>query len=131
MDNFNKKKINPNDFIQKYNKQFNKSFVFPNDMKKKKVVSIKSLIACFIPILHKDWMKVKKNDVKTKKGGTSLDPPATDTITNAVQRDNQNNFFNYFPRNPPFTSVYNGADLTPNQVGNEFPPISNYSRANF
>lgn len=126
MDNFNKKKINPNEFIQKYNTHYHKSFVFPNEMKKKKAVSIKSLIACFIPILHKDWMKIKK----IKKGG-NIEPPATDTISNAVQEQNKNNFFNYFPRNPPFTSVYNGADLTPNQVANEFPPISNYSRANF
>ena len=33
MDNFNKKKINPIEFIQRYNVHYNKSLVFKNDMK--------------------------------------------------------------------------------------------------
>jgi len=126
MDNFNKKKLNPNDFITRYNSVYNKSFVFTDDLKKKKMVSVKSLIKSFIPILKKDWMKMKK----MKKGG-NLTPPATDTITNAVQQDNQNNFFNYFSRAPDFTSVYNKQDLATNQIGNNFPEISNYSRSSF
>ena len=35
MENFNKKKINPIDFIEKYNKQYNKSFILNNDLKNK------------------------------------------------------------------------------------------------
>jgi hypothetical protein len=126
MDNFNKKKINPNEFIERYNTIYKKSFVFNNDFKNKKAVSVKSLIKMFIPILHNDW----KKSMKIKKGG-NLSPPATDTIPNAVQKDNLNNFFNYFPRNPEFTSVYNKTDLLTNEVANTFPQISNYSRANF
>lgn len=125
MDNFNKKKINPNEFIQKYNVHYNKSLVFKNDMKNKKAISVKSLISSFLPILHNDW----KKSMKIKKGG--FNPLPTDTITNALHQENLNNFFNYFPRNPEFTNVYNKLDLSTNQVANEFPEISTYSRANF
>lgn len=125
MDNFNKKKINPNEFIQRYNIHYNKSLVFKNDMKNKKAISVKSLISCFLPILQNDW----KKSLKGKKGG--YNPLPTDTISNALHQDNLNNFFNYFPRNPEFTSVYNKADLSTNQIANEFPEMSTYSRANF
>ena len=125
MDNFNKKKINPNEFIQRYNLHYNKSFVFKNDMKNKKNISVKSLISVFLPILQNDW----KKSMKVKKGG--FNPLPTDTINNAIQQDNLNNFFNYFPRNPEFTSVYNKADLSTNEVGNNFPEMSTYSRASF
>lgn len=125
MDNFNKKKINPIEFIQRYNVHHNKSLVFKNDMKNKKAISIKSLITAFLPILHNDW----KKSMKVKKGG--YNPLPTDTISNALQQDNLNNFFNYFPRNAEFTSVYNKNDLITNQVANEYPEMSSYSRANF
>jgi hypothetical protein len=125
MDNFNKKKINPNEFIQMYNVHYNKSFVFKNDMKNKKAISVKSLISSFLPILHNDWKKSMKN----KKGG--FNPLPTDTITNALHQENLNNFFNYFPRNPEFTNVYNKIDLITNQQANKFPEISTYSRASF
>jgi phage pi2 protein 07 len=125
MDNFNNKKINPNTFIQKYNTYYNKSFVFKSDMKNKKEVSFKTLIASFLPILHNDW----KKSMKVKKGG--FNPVPTDTIKNAVQQDNLNNFFNYFPRNPEFTNVNNKADLSINQVANQFPEMSTYSRGSF
>lgn len=142
MDNFNKKKVNPNEFITRYNSVYKKSFVFTDDLKKKKSVSVKTIINSFIPILKKDWMKsmnksitkatTKKATTKTtKKKGGNLVPPATDTITNAVQQENQNNFFNYFSRAPDFTSVYNKQDLLINQIGNNFPEISNYSRSSF
>lgn len=135
MDNFNKKKVNPNEFISRYNSVFKKSFVFTDDLKKKKSVSVKTLINSFIPILKKDWMKSNKKSMTkaktTKKKGGNLVPPATDTITNAVQQENQNNFFNYFSRAPDFTSVYNKQDLSINQIGNNFPEISNYSRSSF
>jgi hypothetical protein len=127
MDNFNKKKINPKDFIERYNAQYNKSFTFNNDIKNKKTISVKSLIKNFIPILHNDW----KKSMKIKKGGVELNPPATDTIANALQQENLNNFFNYFPRNPEFTNVYNKNDLALNTVANEYPQISNYSRGTF
>jgi len=120
MDN---KKINPTEFIEKYNAKYNKSFVFKNDFKNKKDVSVKALIKAFIPILHNDWKKFKK--------GGDLNPKPTDTISNSVQQDNLNNFFNYFPRNAEFTSVFNKTDLATNQVANEFPAISNYSRDSF
>ncbi len=126
MDNFNKKKINPNEFIERYNAHYKKSFVFKNDIKNKKAISVKSLINNFIPILHNDWKKT----MKIKKGG-DLNPSATDTISNALHQENLNNFFNYFPRNPEFTSIYNKTDLATNEVANNFPEISNYSRANF
>ena len=128
MDNFTKKKINPNEFIQRYNYEYKKSFVFKNDWKNKKNVSVKSLINAFIPILHNDWIK----SMKIKKGG-DLMPSATDTLANAIatQNDNLNNFFNYFPRNSEFTSVYNKTDLSTNQIGNEFPVVSTYSRDSF
>ena len=116
MDNFNNKKINPNEFIQRYNKHYNKSLVFKNDMKNKKEVSVKSLISSFLPILHNDWNK----SMKIKKGGF-----------NALHQENLNNFFNYFPRNPEFTNVYNKTDLITNQQANNFPEISTYSRASF
>lgn len=125
MDNFNKKKINPNEFIQRYNAHYNKSLVFKNDMKNKKAVSVKSLISVFLPLLQNDWKKC----MKVKKGG--FNPIPTDTITNALHQENLNNFFNYFPRNAEFTNVYNKLDLTTNQVGNDFPEISTYSRASF
>lgn len=125
MDNFNNKKINPNEFIQRYNKHYNKSLVFKNDMKNKKEVSVKSLISYFLPILHNDW----KKSMKIKKGG--FNPLPTDTITNALHQNNLNNFFNYFPRNPEFTNVYNKTDLITNQQANNFPEISTYSRASF
>jgi len=133
MDNFNKKKVNPNEFITRYNSVYKKSFVFTDDLKKKKSVSVKTIINSFIPILKKDWMKSMNKSITkatTKKGG-NLVPPATDTITNAVQQENQNNFFNYFSRAPDFTSVYNKQDLSINQIGNNFPEISNYSRSSF
>ena len=47
------------------------------------------------------------------------------------QNFNLNNFFNYFPRNAEFTSVYNKADLITNEVANQYPQISTYSRGNF
>ncbi len=125
MDNFNNKKINPNEFIQRYNKHYNKSLVFKNDMKNKKEVSVKSLISSFLPILHNDL----KKSMKIKKGG--FNPLPTDTITNALHQNNLNNFFNYFPRNPEFTNVYNKTDLITNQQANNFPEISTYSRASF
>jgi len=131
MDNFNKKKVNPNEFISRYNSVYKKSFVFTDDLKKKKSVSVKTIINSFIPILKKDWMKSNKKSMTTKKKGGNLVPPATDTITNATQQENQNNFFNYFSRAPDFTSVYNKQDLSINQVGNNFPEISNYSRSSF
>ena len=123
MENFNKKKINPVEFIEKYNNQYNKSFELNNDLKNKKTVSVKTLIKNFIPILHKDWKKTKKG------GDVELKP--TDTIANSIQKDNMNNFFNYFPRNPEFTNVYNKTDLALNQVGNDFPNMSTYSRSSF
>lgn len=125
MDNFNKKKINPNEFIQKYNVHYNKSLVFKNDMKNKKAISVKSLISSFLPILQNDW----KKSMKIKKGG--FNPLPTDTITNALHQENLNNFFNYFPRNAEFTNVYNKVDLITNQEANNFPEMSTYSRANF
>jgi len=125
MDNFNKKKINPNEFIQKYNVHYNKSLVFKNDMKNKKAISVKSLISSFLPILQNDW----KKSMKIKKGG--FNPLPTDTITNTLHQENLNNFFNYFPRNAEFTNVYNKVDLITNQEANNFPEMSTYSRANF
>ena len=124
MDNFNKKKINLNDFIQRYNAYYNKSFVIKNDMKNKKEVSVKSLIKYILPILQNDWNK----SMKVKKGGN---PAPTDTIDNAVQKENLNNIFNYFPRNTEFTNVNNKNDLSINQVANQFPEISAYSRGSF
>ena len=125
MDNFNKKKVNPIEFIQRYNVHYNKSLVFKNDMKNKKAITIKSLITAFLPILHNDW----KKSIKVKKGG--YNPLPTDTISNALQQENLNNFFNYFPRNAEFTSVYNKNDLITNQVANEYPEMSTYSRSSF
>jgi hypothetical protein len=124
MDNFNKKKINPNDFIERYNNQYNKSLVLKKEIKNKKDVSVKLLIASFIPVLYKDWKK-------TIKGGADATPNATNTISNAIQNENQNNFFNYLSRTPEFTNVYNKVDLTTNQVANDYPPISTYSRDSF
>jgi hypothetical protein len=123
MENFNKKKINPLEFIEKYNNHYNKSFVLNNDLKNKKAVSFKTLIKAFIPMLHKDFKK-------TKKGG-NLDLKPTDTIASNTNQNNTNNFFNYFPRNPEFTNVYNKIDLSTNQVGNDFPNMSTYSRSSF
>ena len=125
MDNFNKIKLNPNEFIERYNAHYHKSLNFKNDMKNKKSVSVKSLISAFLPILQNDW----KKSMKVKKGG--FNPLPTDTITNALHKENLNNFFNYFPRNAEFTSVYNKNDLATNQVANEYPDVSTYSRGNF
>jgi len=121
------KRINPIDFINRYNNFYKKSFILSNDMKTKKSVSIKSLISYFLPILRKNYLK----SLKLKKGGNLLEPPATDTISYATNEANNKNFFNIFPRNPPYTSVYNGFDLSVNQVANEYPAISTYSRTNF
>jgi len=121
-----KKKINPTEFIERYNAQYNKSFSFKNDIKNKKSISVKTLIKSFLPILCNDW----KKSMKIKKGG-NLNPPATDTISNALQQDNLNNFFNYFPRHPEYTSVYNNVDLTTNEIANQFPQTSTYSRSSF
>jgi len=121
-----KMRLNPNEFIGHYNFHHNKSLVFNAEMKKKKNVSAGVLIKNFIPILKNDFKKF----LRTKKGG-NITPPATDTIANAVQNDNLNNFFYYFPRNPPFTSIYNTYDLTTNTIANQYPPTSNYSRASF
>ena len=126
VEDLNKMRLNPNEFIEHYNYHHKKSLSFKNDMKKKKSVSAKVLITCFLPVLKNDFRKF----LKMKKGG-NITPPATDTISNAVQGENLNNFFYYLPRNPPFTSIYNTFDLSTNTLANQYPPTSTYSRASF
>lgn len=117
-----KKKINPHEFIDRYNKQFNKKFVFKGEINKKKEVSVKTIITSFLPILHTDW----KKSMKTKKGGTLSQ---SDIIPNALNQENNKNFFYLFDRAAPFTNVNNKLDMSINDVGNVFPEISNYSRS--
>lgn len=124
-EDFSKRRLNPIDFINNYNKCYKKSLIFKDDIINKKKVNIKSIISSFLPVLKNDYKKC----MKIKKGGSLLDPVQTDTISNSLHQENLNNIYYTLPRNPDFTNVYNSYDLKPNISVDGFPDISTYSRS--